>query len=444
MRMLKPLQLPLSIAAAAIASAALSVFGGEGNEVSYKFQYYRDNNIVDVLTNTASANLRLNDHWRVNAGILVDAITAASRKDHHQLNAGPDGITSATPRNSSVDGVTSATPNSSGSTVDAVTSATPTNELRKQVNGTLSYTYDFLKRFRKSATESDDPTTLGISGITSTENDYNSTTIGASFSQDLFQRNYTVALAFSRSFDQYRPPAKYIPGPADEGWNYLGDGRRLTDHLDIGYTQGLTTTTEASIMGGYVYDRGYLSRPYYSYKINDVYYPENLPPEHKSYTVTAKVNQYIPLLKGCSLHATYRYYTDSWAMRSHTLELELYTRLSENIILRPSARFYTQNSAFFYQDVYLVVPEYLTTDFKYRQSVSGSGGLKFIWELRDFVKPQNGSLLGLYPTEFDIGVDAFHRTGTDDYLIRNAHYNYWNVETGFLAVVFQTGIRAEF
>jgi hypothetical protein len=411
--------------------AAAGAWATEGNSVSYKFQYYKDNNIVSVLTNLISTTFGIGEHTHIGADFLADAITGASRRDHHQNPPGPDGITSASPRRAGV---------------DAVTSATPTDETRKQFSGSLSYTRDFLKLLRAGDAQRDDPTTLGLSGITSSENDYSSNTFGLSLSQDLLQRNLTLALSWSRSFDQYRPPARYIPSSSDEGWNYLGNGHRKTNHIDAAITEGVTTTTETSLMAGIMDDRGYLARPYYSYKINDTYYPENLPPTHAAMTVTAKVNQFLPIVKGWALHGTYRYYKDSWAQQSHTLEFELYTRLFDHIILRPLVRYYTQTSAFFYQDVYTTVPRYLTTDFRYRAGHATSGGAKFIWELDDFVKPENGSLLGLWiiPTSFDVSFDYYGRSSTADYLVRNTHYNYWNVKNGFSAYWVQTGFTLQF
>jgi len=82
------------------------IFAEESNTAEYKFQYYTDDNGVNVLSNTLGAGLKLGDHAKIHADYLVDAITAASRKDHRDspvdavssatLNGGEDGITSAT------------------------------------------------------------------------------------------------------------------------------------------------------------------------------------------------------------------------------------------------------------------------------------------------------------------------------------------------------------
>jgi len=378
------------------------------NGVSYKLQYFHDNNLVDVLTNTIAAALRLGEHGHANVNYLVDAITGASRTDIHGSQIGPDGITGASIKSPSVDGITS---------------ASETGEKRRQISAGFSYARDFIQWLRGNGGANDNPTTLSITGINGVENDYTSRTLSAGISQDLLERNTTLAASVSRSFDQYRPAPRFIPSSSDEGWNYLGDGRRLTDHVDLAFTQGITTTTVASVLVGWSYDQGYLSRPYYTYLISDstavpddsggggIYYHENLPATKSAMTISGKLNQYIPLLKGCSLHATYRYYDDAWALKSHTIELELYARVLDHFIIRPAGRLYTQSSAFFYQDVYTMPMLYMTTDFKYRESMTASLGLKLIWELDDFIKPQGVPFFGLYPTSLDIAADYYRRTG---------------------------------
>ena len=404
-------------------------FPGESNNVSYTFQYYHDANLVDVISNIISAGLKLGDHSRADVNYLVDAITGASRKDIHGSQIGPDGISGASIKSTPLDGIMS---------------ASLTSEKRRQVTGTFSYNRDFIKMLFNGGTDNDDPATLSLTGINSEENDYTSRTAAASVSQDLFQRNTTTAFSFSRSFDKYRPEARYVPVTANEGWDYFGDGKRLTDHFDAVLTQGITTTTVISLLAGYTYDRGYLSRPYYTYKIGNIYYHENLPAQHQSYTLTGKINQYIPLLKGCALHGTYRYYEDSWKMKSHTVEMELYSRIFDHIVLRPQLRWYKQNAAFFYQDVYTVPLQYMTTDFKYRSSNALSEGLKLSWELNDFVKPEGVPFFGIYPVSFDIGLDCYQRSGTRDWQVRNSHYNYWNVDKGFSSYWIQSGITGIF
>jgi len=413
---------------------ALPCCAEEGNTAEYKFQYYVDNNGVKVLSHDAGAGLKIGDHVKVRADYLVDAITAASRSDHRGVPA------SALPK---TDAVTSAT---SSQGVDGVTHAT-TDETRQQFTGTVSLINDYIKHFR-SDKNNDDPTTMTFIGSYSGENDYISRTIGAVFAQDLFQRNTTLSFTFGKSFDQWNPISWAVPGPDNAGWNYLGSGKRETSRYSVGMTQGITTTTIASVNGEYVYDVGYLAKPYNSMLINGTYYHENYPAQHKSLATTGLLNQYIPVdnsvLSGISLHGEYRYYHDSWSITSHTGTAELYVRLFNNYVARPSYRYYWQSAPFFYQDSYATVPVYLTTDLKYRAGNSQTVGLKLSWEVVDFVKPMDDSHFPLFLQSIDIAGNYYMRQSPASQDIVNLHYGYWNAADGYHMFWLQTGLKFAF
>jgi hypothetical protein len=391
------------------------------------YQRYTDNNIVTVHSNTVSLGKRIGEHVVARAGYLVDAITSASRSDIKGQRT--------------VDGVTSSTARISSATVDGITSASLTDERRHQVEGGLSCIYDFIKKFGNDQ-NSDNPSTLGVGGSSSVENDYVSNTLSLRLSQDLLERNTTIAATLGRSYDQFRPPTSYTPGLSDEGWNYFGDGKRLTDRISLGITHGITTTTLGSVNAGYVNDRGYLSRPYYVYRIDSTvydpalqtidtvsstFYREHLPPTREMATLSVQLNQYIPVLAGTSVHAEYRLYADTWKLTSHTAGVELYFRILERLTLRPSYRFYIQNSAFFYADTYTAPPRYLTTDFKYRECAAHTAGVKLMYLIRDFIKPADAPLFAMYPTSFTVGADYYMRSGASDPSVRDSHYNYWPI-----------------
>jgi hypothetical protein len=411
---------------AALVCAFLPGYGGEGNGLDYKFQYYRDNNDVTVTSNAINLGAKLGEKGHLAVGYLVDGITGASRRDIHGTSQGIDGITGA-----------------SAVVPDGITSASPeVREHRHQVSGTLSFTHDFIKMVSADK-NNDDPTVMSVTGVNSQENDYTSRTFSAALSQDLFQRNTTLGVRYGKSFDQFRPDARYTPRN-DDGWFFFGNGKRETERVSASLSQGITTTTVAALIWGYVYDRGYLSRPYYMIEIDSLYYHENLPVKRRSMTITGRLNQYIPAGSGLSLHIDYRYYTDSWNLVSHTLSGELYIRLGDFFILRPLYRFYMQSNAFFYADVYTEPVQYLTTDFKYRQSQTHTAGLKFSWQLRDFVKPEENRFFAFYPVAVDVAGEFYQRTGTKDAVVRNTHYNYWPTYDGYRAFWIQSGMRFAF
>ncbi|MFC1476809.1 DUF3570 domain-containing protein [Fibrobacterota bacterium] len=388
----------------------MRAFSGEVDHISYKFQYYDDNNDVNIISNTTSISKGLGEHVRVNLSYLVDGITGASRNDDRGA-------------------------------IDGITSASQTDERRHEVKGGLTVNFDWLLLFNKEK-ETEDPMFITVTGINSQEDDYTSRTISAAISQDLFQRNTTIGASYTKSFDDYDPAERFVPGATDEGWDYIGGGKRETDRISASITQGITTTTIASVIWGYVFDRGYLSRPYYVYSIGDQWYHENLPPERKIMTVTGRLNQYIPTSNGTAAHLDYRVYFDSWDIMSHTVSLKFYYRPAEKFIINPSYRFYTQNSAFFYQDVYSSVPTYLTTDFKFRECITNTIGLNLIYEVKDLFKPEDAPFFSLFPVNFNIAANYMMRTGTNVPQVIEDHYSYWGDR--YQNFWIQTGIKLSF
>ncbi len=428
---------------------ALSVSRAEkGNHISYKLQGYHENNLTTVTTNLLGFGLNIGEKWHLEGGALVDAVTAASRNNIHGTSPGPDGITSATKE------------------VDGITSASETDELRSVASGTLSFTHDFIKPFRTDK-NNDDPTTLSVFGSYSTERDYLSRNIGGSISQDLFQRNTTIGLRFGRNYDQYFPDEGFVPERnTDEGWEYLGgedekgetdgtsgetiadklsysgEGKRLTDRVTLSLTQGLTITTLSFFDLEFAYDRGYLARPYYTYRIDDTLVHETLPPTRRIFNAGIRVSQYVPVFSGVSLQGGYRYYTDSWEIQSHTISTELDVRPISFVTVSPSYRFYTQTAAFFYKDIYHRRPRYLTTDFKHGPLNTHTIGLKLRFQTNRV--GQTTKTPALYPESFDIAGNYLMRSSVTDVSVRNSHYEVWPIDVGFRAFWIQVGLSFAF
>jgi hypothetical protein len=407
-----------------VSLSGMVIASGASDEIDYKFQYYNDNNKVNVNSNAVNIRKKINDNFSISLNGLIDAISGASRKD----NRGAIKSSALASNN-----------------IDATTSASKTDEKRYQPSLTIVFFKDFFKGKGKES-NSDNPTTITVTGVNSSENDYLSRTISGSFSQDLFERNTTIGFRYGKTFNKQFPATRFIPENNNPGWNYFGEGtgQRQTDNVSASLTQGITTTTSAQIIYGYSYDRGYMARPYYVSKIDSQFYDENLPVCRTSSTITALLSQYIPLGKGFSLHCNYRYYQDSWSQVSHTIEGELYAYITDNLVIRPSGRFYTQSSSFFYKDVYDKTDRYLTTDLKYRGGKTYNAGLKLSYIIKDFVKPEGGSFFSFFPVSIDLGFDYFIRESPSDPAVLANYYQYYGAGDNFQAFWIQSGIRFVF
>ncbi len=147
-------------------------------------------------------------------------------------------------------------------------------------------------------------------------------------------------------------------------------------NTQIGYTHTFTKNTVGQVNYFYIHQSGVLSNPYQTIirKFNvskDEYKPyykyyrakEKRPDEKNSAGITLDFVSKVH--KNVSLHSDYRFYSDDWGVKSHTLTTNAFIDLGGGFTLVPLLRYYTQSSAVFYKD-------HKAKDFTFNQSDYGS------------------------------------------------------------------------
>ena len=83
------------------------------------------------------------------------------------------------------------------------------------------------------------------------------------------------------------------------------------------------------------------------------------------------------------LRLSYRAYSDSWGIRSNTVDMHYRFELGERHFLEPHLRYYKQSAADFYHtsvlDTELPTLEYASADYRLADMTSKTVGLKFGW-----------------------------------------------------------------
>jgi hypothetical protein len=82
-----------------------------------------------------------------------------------------------------------------------------------------------------------------------------------------------------------------------------------------------------------------------------------------------------------ALQLDYRFYLDTWAIRSHTVDLRFGVDLAPGVELRLRARTYTQNGASFYRARYDGLERYMSVDRELSPLWSETLGLKLSWKM---------------------------------------------------------------
>ncbi len=329
--------------------------------------------------------------------------------------------------------------------VDAVSTATTFSDTRHEGTAALGF------KGRRSS--------LTFAGTFGTERDYLSRQLGGNASIDLPGRNTTIALAYSHSFDQVcdRDNSGVMPlerialthaDPCEKNAGFSGKdlpGMTVWHSLSIDtaqttVTQNLTPTMNLQIAGyGQVLD-GFQSNPYRRVRVGGNTPQENIPNERARWSLTARLNRFLPKLNGAA-HFSARFYDDTWRVVGGDVELAYSQYVGNSLLVRIHARAYQQSAAKFFKDAFFyetesTAGEYFTGDRELspvRDVIIGGKltlitikGDQPVWHLFDRVQLEaKGDILFLdqLPTEdpstnpMGIGKQFLYGNGTLDAVI---------------------------
>lgn len=236
-----------------------------------------------------------------------------------------------------------------------------------------------------------------LKGSVASEYDYTSFGIGGSYTHLFNQKNSELSLSANIFFDNWtriypvelRPFSNGGPGlnaalfkqntiSGEENYNpqfnTLSKSQRNSYSFGVAASQILSKNLTASISLDVISQHGLLSTPfqrvYFKDKANsfidnfqladDI---ERLPDSRLKYAAGSRLNYYINEL--FIMRSSYRFYSDDWGIRSHTAQIEIPIKISQNFTLYPSYRFYNQTSADYFakKDHHLSTSPYYTSDY---------------------------------------------------------------------------------
>ncbi|WP_338763133.1 DUF3570 domain-containing protein [Massilia sp. METH4] len=212
-------------------------------------------------------------------------------------------------------------------TADDVSGATP--RYHTAVSG-ASRMSDYRKAGDASVTRYFRRGTLTAGAAYSTEHDYVSRALSLNGTVSSEDNNTTWAFGLAGSRDRIDPVNRIVERERKRTVSVLAGVTRVLTPNDIG--QLTLTRTNGS---------GYYSDPY---KLFD-----NRPRSRRQNTVLLRWNHFLDGTGGTS-RLSYRYYSDSFDIRAHTLGAEYVQPIGSDWTVVPELRLYTQRAASFYYD----------------------------------------------------------------------------------------------
>jgi hypothetical protein len=172
--------------------------------------------------------------------------------------------------------------------------------------------------------------TLTAGAAYSTEHDYVSRALSLNGTMSSEDNNTTWAFGLAGSRDRIDPVNHVV-----------NDEHRRTISVLAGVTQVLTPNDIGQLTLTRTNGDGYFSDPY---KLFD-----NRPRSRRQNTVLLRWNHYVDSTGGTT-RLSYRYYSDSYRIRAHTLSGEYVQPLGGGWSVVPELRLYSQSAAYFYYD----------------------------------------------------------------------------------------------
>jgi len=224
-----------------------------------------------------------------------------------------------------------------------------------------------------------------VSGHASIESDYVSRGTSLTFNWDTPNRLTTFTLAGGANFDLVEPIGGGKPIALNLNTDSTRHGSADKTVLDgmFGVSRVLSRRWLVGVNYGYGRDRGYLTEPYKVVSILDpngsttAYRYENRPDlrsrQSAFFTSAYQLRQDV-------IHISYRYYWDTWGVKSHTADVKYRYELPHSHYLEPNLRYYSQSAASFFTYGLMdgaPLPHYATSDYRYGQMASTTIGLKY-------------------------------------------------------------------
>ena len=281
---------------------------------------------------------------------------------------------------------------------------------------------------------------LGLNG--STEYDYQSLGVSATYLQDFNNRNTTFSAGLAFNNDTISPVGG-VPTPlsnmraAGTGTNRVGadDTKTVTDFI-LGITQVLSRKTLVQLNYSLGMSDGYLTDPYKIVTVVDqnglpatsAFTNGDLPYLYEKRPDSRQINSlYFKVVQSLTrdvINFSYRYFWDDWGITSNTFDLKYRYEIGRGY-LQPQVRYYLQDAADFYVHNLKLgdpLPDTVSSDYRLAKMTTTTLSLKYGYALGD--NSELSVRAGFMNQSVDDGdVPSIEETPDTDAIILNAGYS---------------------
>jgi len=216
-------------------------------------------------------------------------------------------------------------------------------------------------------------TTYGIRLGFSNEYDYTSINGGLTFAKEFNEGNSEVSLSAQAFVDQWRT---YFPVELRRAVSVPTKSRNSFNG-QITYAQVINQRLQMAVSAEAIYMDGLLSTPFHRVYFSDENLPdiERLPNTRLKVPLSLRVN-YFPA-ETFVIRSYYRFYTDDFGIKAHTVSVELPVKVSDTFTISPFYRYHTQNASHYFAPfaTHASTEEFYTSDYDLSALASQKYGL---------------------------------------------------------------------
>lgn len=201
----------------------------------------------------------------------------------------------------------------------------------------------------------------------STEFDYQSYGANIGFAQKTANRMGEFTAKFQTYLDQVKlvTPIELRTGNSTgrEHENYGTSGRN-TFALSLAYSQIISQNFQVEFLTDAVQQTGFLSLPFHRVYFTDgSVHQETLPDKRFKLPLGVRANYFLG--DRFILRTYYRYYTDSWGIRSNTFNIETPVKISPFVSVSPFYRYYSQKGTKYFApyEQHTAFDDYYTSNY---------------------------------------------------------------------------------
>jgi len=384
------------------------------DELQVNFSGYFDSFDVNVLYPNISLTTKVSETTSINARYLVDMITAASIRG--SSNTSGD---SENDERGFDDKIDPAARTAATKKVDAVTAAS------SSAGGFEQPSFDDVRNeFNLGVTHLLAGNRISLNGIYSRESDYSSKTLAGTISHGFALKNTTIELGYVHSWD--------LVFPVTKDWTR---SKNVVTY-SANFSQLLGKNALIQFLSSYMEYSGYLADAYQQIRIGPPDNPVLYAPAHPDKRIRRALGSQFKfrLSQISSVQIGYRYYWDSWDVRSHTISTDYMTYFSPHVMFDLGLRHYLQSRAYFFKPEYTYPEDLMTADIKLEEGYSNevqlgltlSGGRD--QDYLPFLTDEN--------VQYNLALNIYQRHTLTGY--------WFNGENNLIATNFNIGIRYRF